>query len=151
MLRRLWAERDPRVPANRRLDSDGRPTVAELAARIRDEPDRWSTGLRAVERKDTGAVIGYCGLLREADSDPEEEFAIELLQEAHGQGFATEAARAVVAEAQALGLERVTATVWDWNAPSRRLLDRLGFRQEGEGVRSGPHGATLRLRLGLPA
>ncbi len=33
--RELWTERDPRVPPHRRIDADGRPTVAELEEAIR--------------------------------------------------------------------------------------------------------------------
>ncbi len=29
IYRELWLERDPRVPAHRRIDRDGRPTVDE--------------------------------------------------------------------------------------------------------------------------
>src|SRR6187431_1558042 len=58
VFRRLWTERDERVPAHRRIDAEGRPTVDEIAAQIRAE----GPGLRllAVERKDSGDVIGYC-------------------------------------------------------------------------------------------
>ena len=36
--RELWTERDPRVPPHRRIDADGRPTVAELEEAIRTDP-----------------------------------------------------------------------------------------------------------------
>ena len=48
--RELWTERDERVPAHRRIDADGHPTVAELEEAIRTyQPS--SIGLLAIERK----------------------------------------------------------------------------------------------------
>lgn len=46
--RELWTERDPRVPPQRRIDAEGRPTVAELEDSIRADPPS-STGLLAFE------------------------------------------------------------------------------------------------------
>ena len=63
IYRRLWLERDPRVPAHRRIDAEGRPTVELLAAAIREELQDPRPALLAVARKSTGDVIGYCGLV----------------------------------------------------------------------------------------
>ncbi|WP_406634199.1 GNAT family N-acetyltransferase [Amycolatopsis sp. WGS_07] len=123
VYRQLWTERDPRVPPHRRISPDGRPTVADLAARTPENP-----GLLAVERKDTAEVIGYCGLIFAGD---EPELAYELLRAAHGRGYATEAGQAVVAWAREAGYRRLRATVWDWNLASRRVLEKLGFRETG--------------------
>jgi ribosomal-protein-alanine N-acetyltransferase len=35
IYRRLWTERDLRVPPHRRVNSEGRPTVEDIAAQIR--------------------------------------------------------------------------------------------------------------------
>ena len=130
IMRQLWSERDERVPPHRRLDDDGRPTVEELAARIR--ADASSSGLLAVERKGIGDVIGYCGITASDDAPPNEpELAFELLRAVHGHGYATEAAAAVVAWARDAGYRRLRAGVWDWNAASRRVLTKLGFRETG--------------------
>ena len=59
----LWTERDPRVPPHRRINPDGRPTVADIAAQLRAELEESGPGLLAVQRKDTADVIGYCGLI----------------------------------------------------------------------------------------
>src|SRR5690606_4609154 len=37
VFHQLWTERDPRVPAHRRLDAYGHPTVDEIAAHIAGE------------------------------------------------------------------------------------------------------------------
>ena len=122
IYRRLWEERDRRVPPHRRIDADGRPTVEDIAAQIRTEPP----GLFAVQLKDTSEVIGYCGL-RFDEHEP--ELAYELLRSSHGRGYATEAGRAVVAWADETGYPRLRATVSEWNAASRRVLAKLGFRE----------------------
>jgi len=49
---------------------------------------------------------------------------------------------AVLDWARSSGYTRVSATVWDWNAASRRVLAKLGFsetRQEVDAV----HGTNL--------
>jgi ribosomal-protein-alanine N-acetyltransferase len=141
--RELWTERDPRVPARRRIDAEGRPTVADFEEWIRAaEPS--SMGLLAVERKAAGDVIGYCGLIdsgRGPEGEPEPELAYELLRRFWGHGYATEASWAVLDWARSSGYEHVWASVWDWNTASRRVLAKLGFI-ETERVQADPAGAT---------
>lgn len=144
LYRRLWTERDPRVPPHRRIDAEGRPTVADIAARIRAEDHVAGLGLLAVQRKDTGEVIGYCGLLLPPDGPPDEpELAYELLRAAHGRGYATEAALAVVTWACGAGYPRLRAGVRDWNAASRRVLQKLGFNETGRVEPDTVHGDSL--------
>jgi RimJ/RimL family protein N-acetyltransferase len=124
--RELWTERHDRVPAHRRIDAEGRPTLADMeewirAARI------TSVGLLALELKADGDVIGYAGLVDSGREDDGPELAYELLRRAWGHGYATEAARAVLDWAKSSGFDRVCATVWDWNVESRRVLAKLGF------------------------
>jgi RimJ/RimL family protein N-acetyltransferase len=139
----MWTERDPRVPPHRRINSEGRPTVEDVAAQIR--ADRGpGPGLLAVERKGTADVIGYCGLTVYGNGSPDEpELAYELLRAAHGYGYATEAGRAVVAWATDAGYRRLWAGVWDWNVASRRVLDKLGFRETGQIEPGSAHGHSL--------
>jgi len=130
IYRQLWTERDPRVPPHRRIDSEGRPTVEDLAAQIRADLEESGPGVLAVERKGTADVIGYCGLIIHGNGSPDEpELAYELLRTVHGCGYATEAGRAVVTWASEAGYRRLWAGVWAWNVASRRVLDKLGFRQ----------------------
>lgn len=131
VMRELWTERDPRVPPHRRIDADGHPTLAELEDAIRTNR-AWSTRLLAVERKASGAVVGYCGLVDSSRvPEGESELAFELLRRVWGQGYATEASLAVLEWAKALGHERLWATVWDWNVASRRVLAKVGFTETG--------------------
>jgi RimJ/RimL family protein N-acetyltransferase len=139
--RQLWTERDPRVPAHRQIDAEGRPTENDIARRIRDDRD---AGLLSVVRRLEGDVIGYCGLVwRQDEFDGEPELAFELLRSVHGEGYATEAARAVIVWAGDAGHPRLWATVWDWNAPSLRVVEKLGFRNTGRSDRESEHGRVL--------
>ncbi|MFG1808169.1 GNAT family N-acetyltransferase [Streptomyces sp. NPDC049040] len=141
--RELWTERDPRVPAHRRIDAAGHPTVAELEDSIRNN-HLWSTGLPAVERKGSGDVIGYCGLVDSGrGSAAEPELAFELLRRVWGHGYATEAALAVLDWARASGHERLWATVWDWNTASRRVLAKVGFTETEQKEVDALHGTNL--------
>jgi RimJ/RimL family protein N-acetyltransferase len=130
VYRQLWTERDLRVPPHRRINSEGRPTVEDIAAQICAAHQEPGLGLLAVERKGTADVIGYCGLIVHGNGSPDEpELAYELLRTAHGCGYATEAGRAVVTWADEVGYRRLCAGVWDWNVASRRVLEKLGFRE----------------------
>jgi [ribosomal protein S5]-alanine N-acetyltransferase len=144
IYRQLWTERDPRVPPHRQIDSEGRPTVDDIAAQIRAQHEEPGPGILAVERKGTADIIGYCGLSIHGNGSPDEpELAYELLRAAHGCGYATEAARAVVTWASEAGYRRLWAGVWDWNAASRRVLDKLGFREVGRVEPSSIYGHSL--------
>lgn len=144
VYRRLWAERDPRVPPRRQIDSEGRPTVEDIAAEIRAEIGQPGPGILAVERRGTADVIGYCGLVFRGNGSPDEpELAYELLRAVHGCGYATEAGRAVVTWVSEAGHARLWATVRDWNVASRRVLEKLGFRETGRVERDAVHGDSL--------
>jgi [ribosomal protein S5]-alanine N-acetyltransferase len=144
VYRQLWAERDPRVPPHRRINSEGRPTVEDIAAQIRAEREEPGPGILAVERKGTADVIGYCGLTIHGNGSPDEpELAYELLRAAHGYGYATEAGRAVVTWASEAGYRRLWAGVWDWNVASRRVLEKLGFLETGRVEPSSVYGHSL--------
>ena len=143
IYRLLWTERDARVPEHRRIDAEGRPTVEDIAAQLRAENDGPGPRLLAVERKGPGDVIGYCGLTVGSGSPDEPQLAYELLRAVHGSGYATEAGRAVIAWASEAGYPRLWAEVWDWNVASRRVLEKLGFRETGRVERTSVHGRSL--------
>lgn len=126
--RRLWLERDPRVPARRRIDAAGRPTVAELDESI-GAAGPASAGLWVVEHKDGGSALGYCGVIDSGRGPREPELAYELLREYWGRGYATEASWAVLDRARSVGHRRLWADVWDWNTGSRHVLSKLGFTE----------------------
>ncbi len=91
-------------------------------------------GLWLVETagQDAPAPIGLCGLVRREGLDgPDLGFA--LLPRYYGQGYADEAARAVLAHARdQAGVCEVLAIAARGNARSLALLGRLGFAGAGE-------------------
>jgi ribosomal-protein-alanine N-acetyltransferase len=114
IYRQMWTERDPPVRPHRRINSEDRPTVEDIAAEIRAEREGPGPGFLAMQRKGTADVIGYCGLTAHGNGSPEEpELAYELLRAVHGGGYATEAGRAVVTWASEAGYRRLWAGVWD--------------------------------------
>lgn len=88
-------------------------------------------GLNLVASRSDGSPLGMCGLVRR-EGLPDADLGFAFLPPFRGQGYAQEAAQAVLAHARAsLGIARVDAIVTPGNTPSRRLLERLGFRSEG--------------------
>lgn len=148
----MWLERDPR--SLRQIDAEGRPTVDDFRGRLVDNPliAEPGLGLLAMERRDTSEFVGYCGLMVGEGSFDEPEIAYELATRAHGHGYATEAARAVVEAATVTGRRRLWATVREWNIPSFRVLEKLGFsrseRVTVDAERGNSIGMTRELRQG---
>lgn len=85
----------------------------------------------AVEHADEGVLIGDVGV-NLADNLRQAEVGYTLATARQGHGYATEAVRAVLDHAfHVLRLHRVSAECDARNVSSARLLQRLGFRQEG--------------------
>jgi RimJ/RimL family protein N-acetyltransferase len=143
--RGLWLERDPRVPPARRIDAEGRPTVEDIHGWLLDNPLAADPGLGLlpIELRDTGEFIGYCGLTVGQGSFDEPEIAYELAQRAHGHGYATEAARAVMEAATRTGRRRLWATVREWNAPSFRVLEKLDFHRSDRVTKDAERGDSI--------
>ncbi|MER5214609.1 GNAT family N-acetyltransferase [Streptomyces sp. NPDC002838] len=131
---RPWTESD--VDAHRVLVAErggGMPSVDDNRRIIEDQRAASAlTGiaLLPVIRRDVGDFIGYCGLTVGRASVDEPEIAYELFQRVHGQGYATEAASAVLDAAIATGRKRLWSTVRPWNTPSFRVLEKLGFKRD---------------------
>jgi len=87
-------------------------------------------GMYLVESKADGTPLGLAGLVKR-DTLPGPDIGFAFVPEARGQGYALEAARAVVEHARALGIARLLAIVSPHNTASSRLLEKLGFRQQG--------------------
>jgi RimJ/RimL family protein N-acetyltransferase len=87
-------------------------------------------GFLTIRRLAEGDAIGYCGLLIGNGRVEEPEIAYELLSRFHGHGYATEAAGAVLDAAFDTGRKRIWSTVGSWNAPSLRVLEKLGFHRD---------------------
>lgn len=88
-------------------------------------------GFFMLERKADGAPIGRVGLLQHSDW-PEVELAWHLFEGAEGQGYATEAARAVRDWAhQAHGIAQLYSYIDRGNLRSQAVARRLGATTDG--------------------
>jgi len=86
----------------------------------------------AVELTETGAFIGSCDLSEIDRRHKRAEIGFIIAKAWWGDGYALEAVSAVVDHAaQMLRLQRLTARTHLGNVRSVRLLERLGFTQEG--------------------
>jgi RimJ/RimL family protein N-acetyltransferase len=86
----------------------------------------------AVEERATGRMIGDCGLQPLEHRGPEVELGYDLHPDTWGRGLATEAARAVMAEAFGpLGVDRVVAVVKPDHRASQRVLEKAGLSHAG--------------------
>ncbi|MFC6354503.1 GNAT family N-acetyltransferase [Luethyella okanaganae] len=111
---------------------------AAFVGRIEDAFRRRGFGLWAVERRDTGVFIGFVGLTVpgfEAHFSSVQAPAVEvgwrLAADEWGQGFATEAASAVLGFAfEVLGLAEVVSMTAVGNERSMRVMERLGMRHD---------------------
>ncbi|MFD4371298.1 GNAT family N-acetyltransferase [Streptomyces sp. NPDC058486] len=134
LILRPWAESDAEeFSALLREREKGSPTVEKARAGIVEllaSTEATGIALLPVQRRDEGDFIGYCGLIIGRASLDEPEIAYELFRHAHGRGYATEAAGAVLDAAIATGRKRLWSTVGTWNAPSLRVLEKLGFERD---------------------
>jgi [ribosomal protein S5]-alanine N-acetyltransferase len=101
------------------------------AARIRESVslfERRGVGLWLVAERDAPETIGFCGFLEIPALHPEPQLVYALTERVTGRGYATEMARASIAEARRhSGFDEIIAGVDDVNVASRRVLDKLGF------------------------
>jgi RimJ/RimL family protein N-acetyltransferase len=139
-LRALHAERGTGTPA---LDE-----IRALIAKQLTATETTGIALLPVQRRAEGDFIGYCGLIVGRATLDEPEIAYELFRRAHGNGYATEAATAVLEAATATGRKRLWATVGAGNAPSLRVLGKLGFEEHH--VSTEDSGAVVWLTRSLP-
>lgn len=104
----------------------------------------------ALERKGSGALLGFCGLKLSDDpgSPVEGEYEVgwRLREDAWGQGYAKEAAIASLDAAfHRFGAERVAALTVEGNRPSWGLMERLGMRRRPDLDYEGPDWAEGRV------
>ncbi|HEX8723585.1 MAG TPA: GNAT family N-acetyltransferase [Pyrinomonadaceae bacterium] len=125
--------RDPEVM---RFIGHGHPMTREetranletiLAAFRRRGFGRW-----ALELKETGGLVGYCGLSG-GHGGAGVELAYMLARGAWGRGLAQEAGRACLRYGfERLGLDAIAGLTFKDNLRSRRVLERLGMTFVGD-------------------
>lgn len=106
-------------------------TLDDARAYIENGPGasyaRHGFGLWLAELRDSATPIGMCGLLKR-DTLDDVDIGFAFLPAWWGQGFAHEAAAAVMDHARySLGIARVVAIVSPENASSIRLLEKIGL------------------------
>jgi len=100
--------------------------------RLIDHQEAHGFSLWAVTERESGTVIGDCGLIHYAFKGPEVELGYRLKVPFWGKGYATEAARAVLAYGfEEVGLVRIVAVAHPENVASQRVLEKIGMRREG--------------------
>lgn len=81
-----------------------------------------------VVEKDTGRLIGWCGLGPLEFDESEIEIYYGLSRPHWGQGITTEAAKALLHYGfQAIGLDKIVAIVKPENIASQRVIEKLGL------------------------
>lgn len=96
--------------------------------------DKWGFGLWALEAKDTGELLGDCGLVPQTvDGTEEVEVGWHVRRSHWRRGLATEAAVACCRHAfDELGLARLISLIRPENSPSRGVAEKLGMTIERE-------------------
>ena len=143
LLLRPWRPADR--PAFARMNAD--PGVMEffvspltagqsdaLADRLEADLAERGFGVWAVEELDSGAFIGFTGLLHqrfEAPFTPAFEIGYRLAKPAWGRGYATEAARAAVRFGfESADLAEVVSMTAVANLRSRSVMEKLGLSHD---------------------
>lgn len=93
--------------------------------------ERHGFGLYLVERKQDGVALGMCGLIKR-DTLEYPDIGFAFLARMTGQGYAQEAAAAVVGHAKSLRLPKLLAITTPTNHASQRVLAKVGLRFERE-------------------
>lgn len=116
----------------RRSRTESAETIARFRKIVADEGLGWA----AVTLRDNGEIVGLSGLANvhfEAKFTPSVEIGWRLLPDHWGKGYASEAARALVAHGfQDLGLTDIVAFAVPANSASFAVMNRIGMHPEPE-------------------
>lgn len=149
-LHRIWGDADV-IWWGASADLDA---TAELVARILDRTAEMSDGLGWWLAVHDETVVGDVVLQVPSWDEDVVEVGWHLRRDSWGQGFATEAALALLRHAfDTLGLPSVDAIVAERNHRSRNVAERLGMRQIGTLEHAGRPHARFRVtahELGSP-
>lgn len=103
----------------------------EVAKRAREAEPRVDFEL-GITLRGADELVGACGLRIVSHASAHGDLGYTLRRDLWGQGYATEAARALVDfGVDVLHLHRIWATCHVDNAASARVLEKIGMRREG--------------------
>ncbi len=122
-------------PAVMRFLSGGAPTPRdviehEILPRFLRSYERYDGyGVWAAIEKSTGVFLGWFSFRPPAGGGPDEAaLGYRLRQSAWGKGYATEGVRALIRKGfTELGVQRVSATTYQDNLASRRVMEKAGL------------------------
>ncbi|WP_201494824.1 GNAT family N-acetyltransferase [Rubrivivax sp. A210] len=119
-------------PVAMRWVGEGKPITHEACAKWFEVTEtNYSTrgyGMYAIEGKDAGKVIGFCGLIHPGGQE-EVEVKYSFLRSEWGKGLASEILPALLEYgAKEHGLHRVIATVDEDHKASQRVLQKAGAK-----------------------
>lgn len=121
--RNIWRNLTHRFP-HPYTESDADSWFSVLA--LTPEPTHWAIEV------DTSAVGGIGVIPGEGIHEKSGQFGYWLGEPYWGRGIMTAAVRATSEYAMSrFGLVRLEAPVFEWNAPSMRVLEKSGFVREG--------------------
>ena len=105
--------------------------LAWMETRLFEPYRKYGHGFWAVERLDTGELLGMCGLFKR-DSLPLPDVGYGFVPRARGHGYAREAAAACLKHgSEHLGMRTILAITALDNDASARLLEGIGMREQG--------------------
>lgn len=109
-----------------------RAEVGRMIARHGSQPAIDGLGFLAVIERTSGELIGDCGVTRQMiDGEERDEIGYHFHHLWQGQGFATEAARAVKRYGfETLGVKELCSYMAEDHWPSRRVAERNGMTVE---------------------
>ena len=111
--------------------NEARELIASLHQLAPGTPGTWFQF--AVSLASSGTLIGDAALRTDSADGRQAELGFTFAAAHQGQGYATEAVRAVVQYGfEKLAMHRVCSRTDARNLRAQRLLERLGFRLEGE-------------------
>ncbi len=136
-LLRIFTDRN--VMASFGVDPLDGAQMEQWAQRNLDHQDRHGYGLFSVILKETGELIGDCGLEEmELDGISGAELGYDFRSDYWNRGLATEAATAVRDHAFGhLALPRLMSLIRQGNIASRRVAEKIGMRHARDLDRSG--------------
>jgi RimJ/RimL family protein N-acetyltransferase len=111
---------------------------------IREKIDRYERdggmSLWAAVERESGRAVALAGFQwEEIEGRRELDIGCVVADHEQTRGYGTEASSAVLDAAFAAGFERITALTKPDNGPALRILEKLGFVQEGETDFEGRH------------
>ncbi|MGH3423835.1 MAG: GNAT family N-acetyltransferase [Nocardioidaceae bacterium] len=116
------------------------PDVMEAPAEAVERIGRWRDriegshgrlGTWAVEVLGSGVLAGSLHLGELPNGDGEVEIGWHFHPDSHGHGYATEAARGILAKGFTDGLPEIFALTHTTNTPSQNVCTRIGMRDRG--------------------